>query len=99
MLIEMNVTQPLPKDVTMQDPSGKVFTQKIEYDLMPVYCPECLMVGHKCLSKEKKAIYIEPIAGKIWQRKGLQEQKAEQVNIQSQEFPALQPKVLKQVSE
>lgn len=48
MLIEMNVTQPLPKEIFVQIPSGKVFLQALAYDWMPAYCTECLMVGHRC---------------------------------------------------
>lgn len=47
VLIEMNVTQSLSKVISVQDPSGRVFEQKLEYDWVLVYFSTCLMVGHK----------------------------------------------------
>lgn len=54
VLIEMNITLVFPKVIIVQDPSGRVFEQRLEYDWVPMYCPTCLMVGHKCKPKETK---------------------------------------------
>ncbi|MCD7455688.1 hypothetical protein HAX54_029164 [Datura stramonium] len=87
----MNVTQPLPNEVTIQDSNGKLYNQVIEYNWMPVYYEESLIVGHRCQSKEKRLAPKKPPGGKVWLRKGGQDVQPEvHVNIQSQEeFPAL----------
>ncbi|MCE5166922.1 hypothetical protein HAX54_029913 [Datura stramonium] len=59
---------------------------------MLVYYSECLMVGHNCGIKAKKAPVKKHVVEKVWQRKDTQPNKPEEaVNIQSQEeFPILQ---------
>ncbi|MCE2055880.1 hypothetical protein HAX54_043656, partial [Datura stramonium] len=80
---------PLPKDLTVQDPSGKELMRSLEYDWLP---NECLMVGHKCLLKEKKAVTRKPVGEKVWQRKVHPAQTSDMpINIQSkEEFSILQ---------
>nr|XP_016437686.1 PREDICTED: uncharacterized protein LOC107763707 [Nicotiana tabacum] len=48
MLIEMDVTKPLPESIKARDPMGKIFDQEIKYDWKPVYCPSCLQSGYRC---------------------------------------------------
>ncbi|XP_019235628.1 PREDICTED: uncharacterized protein LOC109215961 [Nicotiana attenuata] len=56
LLVEMNVTRPLPKTIKVKDPTGDVYDQEIVYDWVPEYCHTCLQAGHLCnLSQNKKA--------------------------------------------
>ncbi|XP_019258105.1 PREDICTED: uncharacterized protein LOC109236384 [Nicotiana attenuata] len=48
MLIEMDVTKPLPRIVKLQDPKGKTILQGITYDWEPAFCAKCLKIGHDC---------------------------------------------------
>jgi len=31
----------------VEDPNGREFTQNVVYEWVPVYCPKCLIIGHK----------------------------------------------------
>ncbi|XP_070035121.1 uncharacterized protein [Nicotiana tomentosiformis] len=46
MLIEMDITKPLPRRVKMLDLMGKTIEQEISYDWEPTYCNKCLKIGH-----------------------------------------------------
>lgn len=48
MLIEVNITNPLPNEIIIKEPNGKQIKQVIIYDWKPKYCPKCSMVGHYC---------------------------------------------------
>ncbi|XP_070032704.1 uncharacterized protein [Nicotiana tomentosiformis] len=52
MLIEVNVTKPLPDEVTVLDPLEKIFQQSVIFEWKPDYCEECLMIEHNC-TKQK----------------------------------------------
>ncbi|XP_048494454.1 uncharacterized protein LOC125494736 [Beta vulgaris subsp. vulgaris] len=47
LLIEMDVTQEIPKELVVEDPNGTVFKQKLVYDWVPTFCKKCQVVGHK----------------------------------------------------
>ncbi|XP_010696567.1 uncharacterized protein LOC104909079 [Beta vulgaris subsp. vulgaris] len=51
LLIEMDVTQEIPKVVAVEDHNGIVFKQKLEYDWVPTFCKKCQVVGHTCGGK------------------------------------------------
>lgn len=46
ILVEMDVTRPLPGSVNVCEPEGRVVDQVVLYDLKPVYCPICCQMGH-----------------------------------------------------
>ena len=48
ILIEMDVTKTMPKEVKIADPNGNVFSQKVSYDWIPPYCKKCQSMGHNC---------------------------------------------------
>ncbi|XP_019224956.1 PREDICTED: uncharacterized protein LOC109206577 [Nicotiana attenuata] len=48
MLIEMDITKPLPRSVKLQDPKGRIIQQEVTYDWEPKYCTKCLKIGHDC---------------------------------------------------
>lgn len=60
----MDITKPLPRSIEVHDPNGGVFEQAIDYDWIPLYCNDCLAVGHNC-TKQLQAgpnlkIMVEP---------------------------------------
>lgn len=54
LLVEMDVTKPLPHSIKVIDLTRKIFEQHIEYDWVPEYCYKCLQVGHTCRNEEKQ---------------------------------------------
>nr|XP_016463926.1 PREDICTED: uncharacterized protein LOC107786925 [Nicotiana tabacum] len=52
MLIEVNVSKPLPEKITVMDPNGQIFQQEVEFEWKPQLCPQCLTIGH-IFSKKK----------------------------------------------
>ncbi|KAK4366713.1 hypothetical protein RND71_014593 [Anisodus tanguticus] len=54
VLIEMDITKPLPKTVKIQEPNGNIFTQEVTYDSEPEYCEDCLQIGHNCAKIQKR---------------------------------------------
>nr|XP_016463006.1 PREDICTED: uncharacterized protein LOC107786085 [Nicotiana tabacum] len=56
ILIEVNVTKPLPNKVPIMDDSGNVFDQEMKYDWKPEFCGECLKFGYDCTKIRKKEV-------------------------------------------
>ena len=48
VLVEMDVTKPLPKSVVLEDPQGKLIEQKVWYEWALPFCVKCQKVGHVC---------------------------------------------------
>ncbi|XP_056685988.1 uncharacterized protein [Spinacia oleracea] len=48
LLVEMDVTGELREHIWIEDISGNVFKQKVQYDWRPTYCHQCQMPGHNC---------------------------------------------------
>lgn len=61
VLIEVNVTQPLPDKVTIVGPTGEMFDQKVVFEWKPPFCKVCKYVGHDCEAKavQAKAAYAK----------------------------------------
>ncbi|XP_019241499.1 PREDICTED: uncharacterized protein LOC109221473 [Nicotiana attenuata] len=53
MLIEVNITKPLPTGVTIQDPSGKMYKQVVRFEWQPEFCSDCQQLGHICKHNEE----------------------------------------------
>ncbi|XP_015170646.1 uncharacterized protein [Solanum tuberosum] len=53
ILIEIDVTRPLPKMIKIRDPKGKMLDQQVWYEWKPLFCQKCLQVGHSCVDKPK----------------------------------------------
>ncbi|KAH0662381.1 hypothetical protein KY284_027312 [Solanum tuberosum] len=53
ILIEMDVTRPLPKIIKIRDHKGKVLEQQVWYEWKPIFCQKYLQVGHSCVDKPK----------------------------------------------
>lgn len=48
LLVEMDVTIPLPNSIKVMDTQGKVFEEQIWYDWRPQQCATCCLIGHDC---------------------------------------------------
>ncbi|TMW80369.1 hypothetical protein EJD97_020828 [Solanum chilense] len=48
MLIEVNVTKPIPQKVTVLDPNGRSFMQDVVMEWKPLYYDKCQKIGHQC---------------------------------------------------
>lgn len=60
LLIEVDVTQELPHDITIRDNEGNKMTQVVEYEWKPLFCEKCQKVGHICEQNPPKK------AQKMW---------------------------------
>ncbi|XP_020243171.1 uncharacterized protein LOC109821392 [Asparagus officinalis] len=49
VLVEVSMPSPLPDCITLKGPDGKLFNQKILYELKPRCCNQCKLVGHDTL--------------------------------------------------
>ncbi|XP_070003333.1 uncharacterized protein [Nicotiana sylvestris] len=46
ILVELDITKSLPKQIMVDDPNGREFEQEVWYDWMPMYSNKCLQWGH-----------------------------------------------------
>lgn len=56
VLIEMDITMPLPTKLKIMDPNGSIFDQNIDYEWWPKYCPTCCQIGHICKVQSLKPV-------------------------------------------
>ncbi|XP_070025320.1 uncharacterized protein [Nicotiana sylvestris] len=78
ILVEMDVTKPLPKQIMVEDPNGREFEENVWYDWMPQYCTKCLQLGHVCQEPQKeetKQRERDQKPQQFWRRKGQVEEK------------------------
>ncbi|XP_059281206.1 uncharacterized protein LOC132034885 [Lycium ferocissimum] len=54
VLVDMDVTQELPREVQIVDSKGNSFRQAVVYEWCPKYCPKCLKYGHICADEVKR---------------------------------------------
>ncbi|KAL5190422.1 putative ribonuclease H protein [Glycine soja] len=58
ILVEVDITKTLVKEVTNKDCEGRKITQGVEYEWRPLYCEKCHKLGHQCkksgIQKEKQ---------------------------------------------
>ncbi|XP_056698674.1 uncharacterized protein [Spinacia oleracea] len=59
LLIEVDVTKELPKEVLIQDHLGVTIKQKVEYDWLPPFCKDCNAVGHDCRVKKNVGVRLQ----------------------------------------
>ncbi|KAJ8536945.1 hypothetical protein K7X08_035346 [Anisodus acutangulus] len=78
VLIEMDVTIPLPNVVQVLDPNGGQFEQEIRYEWKPQYCPTCCQIGHIC-KPQVEAKKAEPPKPQPAGKKGAQRGRTQQV--------------------
>ncbi|XP_010682612.1 uncharacterized protein LOC104897432 [Beta vulgaris subsp. vulgaris] len=46
ILVELDITQDIPREVAVEDPNGQVFKQNAVFDWRPHFCKKCQMLGH-----------------------------------------------------
>lgn len=46
VLVEVDATKPLTKEVSLTLANGEVFNQKVMYERAPIYCTKCRRIGH-----------------------------------------------------
>lgn len=58
LLVEIDVTKPLPTSISVEGPDGEVMEQNVIYEWRPPFCSTCNKVGHDCAKKapEKKKV-------------------------------------------
>ncbi|XP_009782929.1 uncharacterized protein [Nicotiana sylvestris] len=56
ILVEMDVTRSLPRQIMVEDPNRREFEQEFWYDWMPMYCNKCLHLGHVFQEPQKEAL-------------------------------------------
>ncbi|XP_060200722.1 uncharacterized protein LOC132628988 [Lycium barbarum] len=54
VLVDMDATQKLPKEVQIVDSKGNSFRQDVVYEWCPKYCPKCLKYGYICADEVKR---------------------------------------------
>ena len=79
MLIEVNVTKPVPEKIAVKDPNGRTFMQDLVMEWKPLYCDKCQRIGHQCqeTTKEDQPKKKRPWkkVTQAWQYKGPIQQK------------------------
>lgn len=48
MLVEIDATKPIIKQIKVQDAEGSIVEQQVVYEWIPSYCKKCQQVGHEC---------------------------------------------------
>ncbi|KAI5445140.1 hypothetical protein KIW84_013409 [Lathyrus oleraceus] len=48
ILVEVDITQPLVKEIAIKDCEGRKMKQVVEYEWKPLYCEKCQKMGHQC---------------------------------------------------
>jgi hypothetical protein len=56
MLVEIDVTQDLPQDITIRDSEGNKMKQLVEYEWKPLFCNKCQKMGHVCAKEPPKKV-------------------------------------------
>ncbi|KAH0725212.1 hypothetical protein KY284_001077 [Solanum tuberosum] len=51
ILVEVDITKPLPKVIKIHVPKGRVSKQQIWFEWKPTFCQKCLQMGHSCVDK------------------------------------------------
>ena len=94
MLIEVNVTKPIPQKITVMDPNGRTFMQDVVMEWKPLYCEKYQKIGHQCQSATMEDLPKKRRPWKkvtqTWQYKG---------PIQQQEKKGEQRKVLENIED
>ncbi|CAJ2662985.1 unnamed protein product [Trifolium pratense] len=79
ILVEMDVTQELPTDITIKDSAGNKMKQVVEYEWKPLFCDKCQKMGHRCAKDPP------PRMEKQWKPKPPEAQPVEQTPLLTDE--------------
>ena len=55
ILVEIDVSKPLPTEVLVEDEDGRVFTQAYYAEWVPNFCSKCQLVGHLFVASNQVA--------------------------------------------
>lgn len=61
VLIEIDITLELKKQILIKDRKGNSITQQVEYKWQPMFCKKCNKLGHDCALQPPKAAGQPPI--------------------------------------
>ncbi|MCH95908.1 hypothetical protein A2U01_0016890 [Trifolium medium] len=53
ILVEVDITQELAKEITITDSEGGKLKQPVEYEWKPTFCNKCQKSGHQCEAKKR----------------------------------------------
>lgn len=53
LMVEMDVSKPLPKSVWIEGSNGQEWEQKVLYEWAPRFCAKCNVVGHDCAGQNR----------------------------------------------
>lgn len=65
VLVEVDITKPLKREVCITVPNGKELIQPVWYEYIPKFCPECKAIGHlsdKCPYAKTVSNAVKPAA-------------------------------------
>ncbi|XP_059278818.1 uncharacterized protein LOC132033000 [Lycium ferocissimum] len=54
VLVDVDITQDLPREIVVTDENGQTFTQGVEFDWKPLFCKYCIQHGHECKEDPKQ---------------------------------------------
>lgn len=61
LLVEIDVTLPMPNSIQIEGPDGQVVKQQVIYEWKPAFCKVCKQVGHDCSTKQKKTVKTKAV--------------------------------------
>lgn len=62
VLVEVDITKPLPTAIKYANEKGDLVDQRVIYDWIPFFCSKCQKVGHDCNRKQNRT----PAVTQIW---------------------------------
>ena len=65
MLIEVNVTKPIPQKIIVMHPNGRTFMQDVVMEWKPLNCDKCQKIGHQCQAAKKEE---QPKKSRPWKK-------------------------------
>jgi hypothetical protein len=54
ILVEVDITKELIKEIAIKDREGRKLIQYVEYEWKPMFCEKCKIIGHRCKETMKK---------------------------------------------
>ncbi|OIT39355.1 hypothetical protein A4A49_14207 [Nicotiana attenuata] len=83
ILVDIDISQPLPEHVLIEDEKGGFKEQRLEYEWKPSYCQDCLQIGHttgNCKKEQEPA--DKPEKGEKKNHKGRRQKQKKQPTSQ-----------------
>ncbi|XP_019261965.1 PREDICTED: uncharacterized protein LOC109239829 [Nicotiana attenuata] len=80
VLIEMDITQPMPDELKLEQKDGKIRVQSVEYEWKLVFCQECNKFGHpngECKKEPQRGMQRKKDKKQQWVRKAKEDDNEE----------------------